>query len=264
MPRKTAYVRLLQVQPSLGAQLTGQELVDARRLAVAPVMTLPAGDWEAGELARTLGWGRTLTCMIADGIVAHELVLGERTATHLLGQGDVLLVAVRASEHLPLTRVFGLADAVRLAFLDDGFGAVLRRWPTIGEALLEQAMRQMERVAVQQLISQLPRADQRIVALLWHLADRWGRPEGDGVIVPLTADHEAISHLVGGRRPTISAALGRLADQDLVTRLANGTWWLATESRAPLDDNRTPTPTPRVRLLGARTTTRVDRVTMLR
>jgi hypothetical protein len=260
MTMKTSYVRLLQIAPSLGAQLTRQERVEARRLAVAPAVTLPAGDWEAGELARTLGPCSAFGCMIADGIVGHDLVLGDRTATHLLGPGDLLVPAVRPSRHLPLIKMYGIAEATRVAVLDGGFAAVVRKWPAIAGAMLGQAERQMERVAVQQLISQLPRADQRIVALLWHLAERWGRAEGDGVLVPLTVCHEAISHLVDGRRPTISAALGRLADQDLVTRLANGTWWLATASRALLDNNPMPAPTPRVHLLGSRTTTRVDRV----
>jgi CRP/FNR family transcriptional regulator, cyclic AMP receptor protein len=253
MTTRTAYVRLLQIQPSLGAQLTREELVEARRLAVVPAVTLPAGSWEAGELARMCVPGQNLGCIIADGIIAHELVLGGRTATHLLGRGDLIFPAVRPSGHLPLSRVFGVADASRLAVLDSGFAAVARRWPSIAEALLSQAERQMERVAVQQLISQLRRADQRIMALLWHLADRWGRREGDGVVVPLTLDHQAIGQLVGGRRPTISAALGRLADQELVVRLANGTWWLATASLVLLDDERIPAPTMRVRLLGVRT-----------
>lgn len=254
---RTGYVRLLQLEPGLGARLTRQDFVEARRLAVAPAVTLPAGDWEAGELVRDLGPCNMYGCLIADGIVAHDLVLGGRTATHLLGRGDILVPAVRPSQLLPLTRMFGVADATRLAVLDASFDAVVRKWPAIAGALLGQVERQMERVAVQQLISQLPRADQRIVALLWHLADRWGRADGEGLRVPLTICHEAISHLVDGRRPTISAALGRLADQDLVTRLPNGTWWLATESRALLEDNRMPVPAPHVRLLGGRTTTRV-------
>ena len=261
---KTAYVRLLQVEPSLGAQLTREEFVEARRLAVAPAVTLPAGDWNARALTRTLGSGCAFGCMIAEGIVAHDLVLGGRTATHLLGRGDILVPAVRPSRHLPLIKVYGVADATRVAVLGDGFAAVVRRWPAIAGAMLGQAERQMERVAVQQLISQLPSADQRIVALLWHLADRWGRPEGDGVVVPLTVCHEAISHLVDGRRPTISAALGRLADQDLVTRLANGTWWLATPSRALLDHSPMAAPAPRAHLLGGRTRRTVERVDALR
>jgi CRP-like cAMP-binding protein len=151
-----------------------------------------------------------------------------------------------------LTRIFSMTDGTRLAVLDDRFEAAARRWPTIFRALCLQVEDQMERIAVQQLISQLPRAEQRIVALLWHLADRWGRTEPQGMVVPLTVGHEAISRLVGGRRSTVSAALGRLADQDLVTRLSNGTWLLAPASRELLDHSALPGPTPGIQLLGTR------------
>jgi hypothetical protein len=248
----TDYIRLLQIAPSLGAGLNRQELADARRLAVVPAVALPAGEWEAGALACTLGPGGAFGGMIADGVVAHDLVLAGRAATYLLGRGDIIAPAVPPHQPLPLTRWYGVADATRVALLGQSFTAVVHRWPAIAGALLVHAHRQMERLAVQQLIGHLPRAEQRIVAVLWHLAARWGRPEGDGVVVPLTLDHEAISHLVDGRRPTISAALGALADQDLVTRLANGTWWLASASRALLDHAPAPTPTPHVHLLGAR------------
>ena len=116
--------------------------------------------------------------------------------------------------------------------LDEAFHGVTRRWPSIATALLVHAERQLERVAVQQLISQLLRAEQRIVALFWHLADRWGRAEAHGVVLPLTVGHEAIGHLVGGRRPTVSRALGRLNDRRLIVRLANGTWLLDPSSLA--------------------------------
>jgi len=257
---KTDYVRLLDIEPRLGERLTRDEFVEARRLAMAPAVTLPAGHWEAAELAHTLGPGSSSGCMIADGIVAHDLTLAGRTATHLLGRGDVLVPAARPTRHLPLSRMFGIAAATHLALLDGGFGAVVRRWPAIAEALFALAERQMERVAVQQLISQLPRADQRIVALFWHLADRWGRDEDDGVVVPLMIDHETISHLVDGRRSTISTALGRLADQGLVNRLANGTWLLARSSQALLAEAAAPAPTSPVRLLGGRPSRPVELV----
>ena len=246
------YVRLLEVEPRLGARLRGQELADARRVAVASVATLSVGHWDADELRRRLGGCEAFGAMVADGLVAHDLALDGRVATHLLGRGDILAPGVWPCRRLPAERIFNVAEPTRLALLDETFLAVAQRWPSIAGALLVQAERQSERVAMHQLISQIPRADQRIVALLWHLADRWGRVEDVGVVVPLAMGHEAISRLVGGRRPTVSTALGRLAERKLVTRLANGTWLLAPESRALLDGSRLPAPTPEVRLLGVK------------
>jgi hypothetical protein len=246
------YIRLLDIEPKLGAGLTRRERAAARRLAVAPVATLPPGHWSEPELRQTLG-KCGLGCLIADGLIARDLSLDGRTATHLLGRGDILAPATDAGVRLPLVRIFSVADATRLALLDECLPLIGRGWPSIVSALVVQLQRQGERLAVQQLISQLPRADQRIVALLWHLADRWGKQEREGVVVPLSVGHEAIGHLIGGRRSTVSAALGTLADRELVTRLVNGTWLLNPASLALLDDTPPPEPVAAPRLVGGRT-----------
>ena len=250
LPMTTDRVRLLDIARRLGAELPRNELADARRLIVVPVVTIPGGQWECSELRRMVG-ACGVGCVIAEGVIAHDLVAGERVAKHLLGPGDVLAPAVRTGRYLPLLRRFAVTDRARLAILDESFHAVVRRWPAIARALVVQVEEQLERVAVQQLISQLPRAEQRIVALLWHLADRWGHDEQDGMVLPLTLSHEAISRLVGGRRSTVSAALRALANGGLVVRRANDTWLLAPASRALLEPPIVPERPPSIRLLGA-------------
>jgi CRP-like cAMP-binding protein len=47
--------------------------------------------------------------------------------------------------------------------------------------------------------------------LFWDLADRYGRVHPDGVHLDLPLTHEALSHLAGARRPSVSGALTRLA-----------------------------------------------------
>jgi hypothetical protein len=178
-------------------------------------------------------------------------MLDGRTATQLLGKGDLLSVSLRPSTVIGVMRVFGVADPVRLAVLDESFHAVTRRWPAIAAALLVRAEQQLERAALQQAISQMPRADQRIVALFWQLAERWGTEADGHLALPLSVGHEAIGRLVGGRRSTITAALGRLADRELLVRRDDGTWLLAPESRALLNTTPVPTPTPDIRLPGA-------------
>jgi hypothetical protein len=71
-----------------------------------------------------------------------------------------------------VSRFFSVTHATRLALLDATLHEIVRRWPRIAGAMVAIAEHQMERVALQQVISQLPRAEQRIVALLWHVADR--------------------------------------------------------------------------------------------
>jgi CRP/FNR family transcriptional regulator, cyclic AMP receptor protein len=82
------------------------------------------------------------------------------------------------------------------------------------------------RLAVLQTISHLNRVDRRVLALLWHLAERWGRVTPDGVALSLALSHSMIGQLVGARRPTVSTAIAQLVREGHVARGAAGTWVL--------------------------------------
>jgi hypothetical protein len=86
-----------------------------------------------------------------------------------------------------------------------------------------------QRLAVTQAISQLNRVDRRLLALFWHLAERWGRVSRDGIVVPLALSHRLIGELVGARRPTVSTALAELAREGQLARRQDGTWLLTGE-----------------------------------
>jgi CRP/FNR family cyclic AMP-dependent transcriptional regulator len=247
-----SYVELLRLDPSLGAGIDRRDRRLARRLAVAPVVTVPPGRWRREQLIRGVDERGGLGCVVAAGILASDIVLDGRTTTQLLGRGDLLPLLDGPELVADAARIFGAADPVLLAVLDAAFLDVIRRWPTIAAALLVRAQQQLESSAVRQAIAQLPSADQRIVALFWHLAQRWGTARDGHIAVPLAVGHEGIARMVGGRRPTITASLGRLAARGFLTRRANGTWLLASESRALLSSAHAAWPTPEIRLLGER------------
>ena len=73
-------------------------------------------------------------------------------------------------------------------------------------------------------ISQQPRLDDRLWMLFWELADRHGKVHPDGVHVDLPLTHEVLSHLCGARRPSVSSALTKLAEQGRLER--NGRGWV--------------------------------------
>ncbi|MDX6554241.1 MAG: family transcriptional regulator, cyclic receptor protein, partial [Miltoncostaeaceae bacterium] len=84
-----------------------------------------------------------------------------------------------------------------------------------------------------QAISQLTRVDRRLKALFWHLAERWGRVSGDGVVVPLALTHRILGQLVGARRPTVSTALSELASSGELVRRDDGSWLLRGDPPDP-------------------------------
>ena len=72
-----------------------------------------------------------------------------------------------------------------------------------------------QRLAVQLAICQLPRVQDRVLAMLWLLAESWERVTSSGTTLSLSLTHQA---LVGARRPTVTLALGELAERGAVVQ----------------------------------------------
>jgi Crp-like helix-turn-helix protein len=114
----------------------------------------------------------------------------------------------------------------RVALLDRRFGAQLVTYPEVNAALIDRVNERALRLSVTQAISQLNRVDRRLLALFWHLAERWGRMTKDGVALPMTLSHRMLGQLIGARRPTVSTALSQLTREGEVRRRDDGTWLL--------------------------------------
>jgi hypothetical protein len=53
------------------------------------------------------------------------------------------------------------------------FITAARRWPGLSTVVYERLAEQLEAASVRAAIVGLPRVEERVLALLWHLADRW-------------------------------------------------------------------------------------------
>ncbi len=62
------------------------------------------------------------------------------------------------------------------------------------------------------------------MALMWLLAESWGRVTPAGIRLPLSLSHEVLGGLVGARRSTVTIALGKLAEGGSLIR--QGDEWL--------------------------------------
>jgi hypothetical protein len=237
--------RLIDLDPDLLARLPASRAVAARDELSAPVVELAAGRWSPPAL----GSGQ-LGYLVADGVLAREVVAGDTVSPELLGQGDVIRpCAAETAPLLPLeVRWNVLADA-QVATLDAELAARLAPYPEVGEAVIERLEMRAQRLATVQAIGRLGRVEARLEALLWHLADRWGRVTREGVVVPLRLSHRLLAELVGARRPTVSVALGALSTAGKVSRRADATW-LLTGSPVLTKPSGSQT-TPRRRLFAA-------------
>ena len=97
-------------------------------------------------------------------------------------------------------------------------------------ALLGAAGSRTQTVARQLVIAQWPSVDERLVATLQSLAERWGVMTPDGIVLPDFLTHSVLAPLVGARRPSVTTSLKRLNDTGAVRRRPDGRWLLATSA----------------------------------
>ena len=156
--------------------------------------------------------------LIVDGVLSVDVRVGDRTATEIVGDGDVLQpLAARADDLLERTSAWHALMPARLALLDDAFAERVKPWPQISHALLARACARAADLDAQRAITSQPRLEVRLTLLLWHLAGRWGRVEPGGIRLGLPLTHRLLGRLVGAERPSVSHALSRLAQAGLVT-----------------------------------------------
>ena len=162
-------------------------------------VNIPRGPWSPG---RTLIEGsQPIGLLVLDGLLVREATVGDHPSAELLGPGDLL----RAWEDrdaevlLPRSVRWSALTNARVAVIDHALAVRAAQWPEIFASLVERAARRAERLVIMQAIGHLTRVDDRLLALLWCLAERWGRVVPGGVLVqPAAAAPHAGRH---GRRP---------------------------------------------------------------
>jgi hypothetical protein len=94
----------------------------------------------------------------------------------LLGPGDIFDPHRAGSRLLSVEHSWRALRPTTLAALDGRYLAMARRWPELTLTLQQRLCDEATRAAILAAIGHLPRVEQRVLALLWHVADRFGRP----------------------------------------------------------------------------------------
>ena len=210
------YTYLLDADGELAEEFDVRSRIAARQLATARVLQLGVGACELAPWFDVAGQGFGL--LILDGLIALEIRVGGRTATELVGPGDLLQPLGPATDQLVMRSCGWRAlRPTKLAVLDGDFADRVRAFPQITRILARRACRRPLELDVLRAITSQPRLEVRLVLLLWHLAARWGRVEPAGVRLSLPLTHRLLGQLVAAERPSISHALKRLAQAGLVT-----------------------------------------------
>jgi CRP/FNR family transcriptional regulator, cyclic AMP receptor protein len=224
-------VRLLDHLPDLAADLAAEQRALAHRALQVAAIEIGRGrleDWGCDALPSICG--EPFGLVVVEGLLAREVALGDRTSTSLYGPGDVFDLNTDESSSLATGGAVICPDDALVAVLDDRLLAAMREWPRMISRLFAIAMRQLERADLNAAIGQLERVEDRLLGFFWLLADRWGRRGRAGIAIEQPLTHEAIGHLIGARRPTVSLGLRTLAEQGALTRSPEGTWLLSPDS----------------------------------
>jgi CRP/FNR family transcriptional regulator, cyclic AMP receptor protein len=230
-PSTVRAVRLLDVDRDLARRM-GPAAAEARVAAVAGAVAVPRGRWNPSPAARRIRGGFGL--LVLRGLLMRDLEGSEALGAELLAEGELLGPDDGIEERMVgLEPRWEILEPARLLVLDGAFAARVAAFPALGAALVERAHERARRTAIALALSHLPRVEDRLHRLLWHLADRRGRVSAEGIVLALPVTQEQLGRLVGARRPTVSLALRSLRERGLVRRGRNDEWILAHEPPVP-------------------------------
>ena len=226
-------VQLLDIDTELARGLDPRRAREAAQRLYARVFDIPRGRWNPN--AGLLQGGRPIGLLILDGVLVREATVGDHPSAELLGPGDLLRAwaDVDNEELLPRTIDWSALTATRVAVVDQAFAVRAAQWPEVFAALIDRAARRAERLVVLQAIAHLTRVDDRLLALLWCLAERWGHVVPGGVLVSLRLSHRTLAGMIGARRPSVTTALGQLMARGELERRPDGEWLLLGTAPEP-------------------------------
>lgn len=222
----TRPVRVFENDRDLLDGLTPREAAIAWHVGVADSTIVPEGPWTPpGQDAMGRG---ALGLLVLNGLVTRSIGFDGRQTPELLGAGDLLRPweSDAAAGFVEPEASWRIMERATVALLDECFAERVRRVPGLHASLLGRAVQRSRWWALHSAVTQIRRAEPRVLLLLWHLADRWGRVTPHGVHLPLPLTHAFLARLACMRRPTVSAALAVLARAGELERRSDRTWML--------------------------------------
>src|SRR5918992_629912 len=226
-------IQLLEADPELARGLDPRRIREVSQRLFVRAVTIPRGTWSPERMLHE--GSQPIGLLVLEGLLVREAVVGDHPSAELLGPGDLL----RAWEDrdaevlLPRSVRWTALTGARVAVIDHALAVRAAQWPEIFASLVERAARRAERLVGMQAIGHPTRVDDRPLALLGCLAERWGRVVPGGVLVTLRLPHRTLAGMVGARRPSVTTALGQLMTRGDIERREDGGFLLRGQPPEP-------------------------------
>jgi CRP/FNR family cyclic AMP-dependent transcriptional regulator len=192
----------------------------ASRLRV-PTLAVTRGAWRPPASSS----GALLGLLVADGIAFRCVTAAGFATGDLVGRGDVVPARTPPPE-LPgggeAQVAWHVVDPLTVAVLNWRFAAQTARWPALTWRLFDRHTEHTERLMARLSLVHRQRVEERLVLVLWDLAERWGKVTPQGVLVPIPLRHHQLAALVASLRPSVTLALQRLAARGIAERCVRG------------------------------------------
>lgn len=220
-------IGLLRALPNLGDGLDPAAAEWLARRLIVPTVTLEPGPWDWRAHPRP-----AFGVLVLDGLIAHRVQLGGVAGTDLVGRGHLLAPwssEPKVSQLVDEQEVRALAPT-RLAILDREFAAAVARVPALAAAALAVTIDYAAMFACFTAIRAQRHMEERMITLLWHMAERWGRMTPGGVRLELPGlTQSVLAEAAAASRQSVSKALTALKQLGLIAEESRSTWLLRVD-----------------------------------
>jgi CRP/FNR family transcriptional regulator, cyclic AMP receptor protein len=202
-----------------------QAIPAEHRTLVAPHLRVRTLEVTRGAWDPSLHRAAVLGLSITAGALFRCVDARGQTTGDLLGPGDLIDVAAEppalpGGESADVS--WTVLDRLEVAILDARFAACTARWPGVSRRLLARRAAHADRLMARFSVVHHQRIEERLLLVLWEVAERWGKVTTDGVVVPVPLRHHQLAALVGTLRPSVSLGLQRLAARGVAERCVHG------------------------------------------
>ncbi len=215
-------VQLLDCDPALGDGLSAGDRAAAGAALPLRATALEKGQWQPD---REPPGAEHLGFLLVRGLIARRVEVGGGASVELLGRGDLLQPWLEDTTSF-CEASWEVLERTTLAVLGPRLVCDLGRWPVVSANLVARGMRRSRASAADSAIASIVGLDERLLVLLWRIAERWGKAKPDGVHVSIRLPHRVLAELAGARRPSVTTALAELREAGRLDRTAGGRWVL--------------------------------------